>query len=60
MKPFLLLLPLLFLGCQAPSNRPLAAQTMIAHWANYAHEDYPPFVREAQPDLVQVGLYGGH
>lgn len=60
MKPFLLLLPLLFLGCQAPSNRPLAAQTMIAHWANYAHEDYLPFVREAQPDLVQVGFYGGH
>ena len=26
--------------------------------ARYAHEDYLPFVREAQPELVQAGLYG--
>ena len=33
---------------------------MIAHWANYAHEDYLPFVEEARPELVQVGFYGAH
>ena len=26
--------------------------------ARYAHEDYLPFVREAQPEPVQIGLYG--
>ncbi len=26
--------------------------------ARYAHEDCLPFVREAQPELVQAGLYG--
>ena len=33
---------------------------MVAHWANYAHEDYLPFVREARPELAQVGFYGAH
>ena len=33
---------------------------MIAHWANYAHKDYLPFVKDARPELVQVGFYGGH
>ena len=33
---------------------------MIAHWANYAHADYLPFVQEARPELVQVGFYGAH
>jgi len=61
MKPFiLLLLPLFWSGCQSAPVRPLKLNTMIAHWANYAHEDYLPFVKEARPDLAQVGFYGGH
>ena len=56
----LLLLPLFWSGCQSAPARPLKINTMIAHWANYAHEDYLPFVKEARPDLAQVGFYGGH
>ena len=41
-------------------EQPLEFTTMIAHWANYAHEDYLPFVEEARPELVQVGFYGAH
>ncbi len=44
----------------AELERPLEFTTMIAHWANYAHDDYLPFVREARPELVQVGFYGAH
>lgn len=33
---------------------------MIAHWANYAHPDYLAFVDEAEPEVVQLGFYGGH
>jgi hypothetical protein len=60
MKNFLLILPLLALGCQSAPQRPLEFTTMIAHWANYAHADYLPFVKEARPELAQVGFYGGH
>ena len=44
----------------AEREQPLEFTTMIAHWANYAHEDYLPFVEEARPELVQVGFYGAH
>ena len=57
MKPFLFLIPLLFLGCHVPSNRPLAAQTMIAHWAKYTEPEYLDFVREARPELAQIGEF---
>jgi len=61
MKTFLLLLlPWFFLGCQSTPVRPLEFNTMIAHWANYAHKDYLPFVKEARPELAQVGFYGAH
>ena len=62
MKNILLILPLLFsvCGCQSTPQRPLEFTTMIAHWANYAHADYLPFVKEARPELAQVGFYGGH
>lgn len=33
---------------------------MVAHWANYTHDDYLPFLKEAQPEVVQLGFYGGH
>ena len=31
----------------AEREQPLEFTTMIAHWANYAHEDYLPFVEES-------------
>lgn len=33
---------------------------LIAHWAEYADDDYLAFVEEAKPDVCQVGFYGGH
>jgi hypothetical protein len=33
---------------------------MVAHWAEYGHPDYLPFIFEAEPDLVQLGNYGAH
>ncbi|MEE2946837.1 MAG: beta-galactosidase [Verrucomicrobiota bacterium] len=44
----------------ADREQPLEFTTMIAHWANYAHKDYLPFVEDARPELVQVGFYGAH
>jgi len=33
---------------------------MIAHWANYDDPAYLPFVKEARPELAQIGFYGAH
>jgi hypothetical protein len=33
---------------------------LLAHWAEYESPDYLKFVEEAQPDVAQVGFYGGH
>lgn len=33
---------------------------LIAHWAEYADQDYLDFVDEAKPDVCQIGFYGGH
>ena len=33
---------------------------LIAHWAEYADEDYLKFVAEAHPEICQIGFYGGH
>ena len=44
-----------------PASRPRYEFTrMLAHWADYGNPDYLPFVLEAEPDLVQLGFYGGH
>ena len=51
----------------APSQpaQPLAPQRteftrIVAHWANYADDDYLSFIEEAQPDVAQLGFYGAH
>jgi hypothetical protein len=33
---------------------------MIAHWDSYADADYLDFVKEAQPEVAQLGFYGAH
>src|SRR6266545_2347792 len=33
---------------------------LIAHWAEYADDDYLTFVEDAKPDVCQIGFYGGH
>ncbi|QDU97943.1 hypothetical protein [Lignipirellula cremea] len=45
---------------EEPAAPRVEFQRLIAHWANYADEDYMAFVREAQPQAAQIGFYGGH
>jgi hypothetical protein len=33
---------------------------LIAHWAEYGDDDYLDFVRDAKPEVCQIGFYGGH
>lgn len=33
---------------------------LVAHWAEYADDDYLTFVEGAKPDVCQIGFYGGH
>ena len=33
---------------------------MVAHWDRYGDPEYLKFIREARPEVVQVGFYGGH
>ena len=56
----------LFLLCLAPqavrSEKPrrLEFTRMVAHWARYGDEGYLPFIKAAQPEIAQIGFYGGH
>src|SRR5438876_1037121 len=38
----------------------LEFRRMVAHWVDYGHADYLPFIDDARPEIVQVGFYGGH
>lgn len=33
---------------------------MVAHWSQYGDPDYLEFIEKANPELVQLGFYGGH
>ena len=34
--------------------------TLVAHWAEYSDPGYLAFIRDARPDVAQVGFYGAH
>lgn len=40
--------------------QPLEFTRMVAHWAEYNDPQYVPFLLEAEPEVVQLGFYGGH
>jgi hypothetical protein len=44
----------------SPPSNPIDVLTLVAHWAEYEKPDYLKFLEEAQPDIAQVGFYGGH
>jgi hypothetical protein len=44
----------------SPGQERFEFTRLLAHWAEYNHPDYLPFVLEAEPDVVQLGFYGGH
>jgi hypothetical protein len=33
---------------------------MVAHWTDYGRPEYLEFIRDAEPEVVQVGFYGAH
>ena len=43
-----------------PKSSRVEFTRLIAHWAEYADEDYLKFVEEAHPEICQIGFYGGH
>ena len=58
--PLVLSVPLWFHPSAGQSQERLEFTRLLAHWAEYDHPDYLPFVFEAEPDVVQLGFYGGH
>src|SRR5262245_29287109 len=38
----------------------LAFHRLVAHWDAYHLPEYRVFIREARPEIAQVGFYGGH
>lgn len=53
----MLLLASSSLLAQAPR---LEFRRMVAHWVDYGHAEYLPFIEEARPEIAQVGFYGAH
>ncbi len=43
-----------------PAHKRAEFTRMIAHWAEYGDDDYLDFVKEARPEVCQIGFYGGH
>jgi hypothetical protein len=52
--------PLCFFPSASHGQKRFEFTRLLAHWAEYNHPDYLPFVLEAEPDVVQLGFYGGH
>ncbi|MDA1016212.1 MAG: hypothetical protein O3A00_17370 [Planctomycetota bacterium] len=68
---FRLLLTVAAFSCCIPTladdNRPdrrthprFEFTTMVAHWANYGDPGYLSFIKDASPDVAQIGFYGAH
>src|SRR5688572_31248533 len=66
MRTMVLLVAAVVLAAGAGVGRPaepakrVEFTRMIAHWAEYADDDYLKFVEDARPDVCQIGFYGGH
>lgn len=43
-----------------PPTQPFEFTRMVAHWIHYDRPDYLEFIRDAEPEIVQVGFYGAH
>ncbi|MGE0607609.1 MAG: hypothetical protein AB7O62_10990 [Pirellulales bacterium] len=60
----LLLATIIIVGLsrRAGADEPSRAEftRLVAHWAEYREPGYLQFIDEAQPDVAQVGFYGGH
>ncbi len=54
------LLVLLFVGEALAETPRFEFTRMVAHWAKYSDPEYLPFIKAAQPEVVQLGFYGGH
>ena len=48
------------LATHVEAQQPFDFTRMVAHRSNYSDPDYLTFIQEVQPEVVQVGFYGGH
>lgn len=50
------------IGIAAEPAKPVRHEftRLIAHWAEYGDADYLDFVKDAKPEICQIGFYGGH
>jgi hypothetical protein len=55
-----LLLPLVCKTAMGQTEPPFDFTRMVAHWVHYDRPDYLEFIRDAEPEVVQVGFYGAH
>lgn len=56
---FIILAPPAIAADPPPAER-FEFTRLIAHWAHYGDDDYLAFVKDARPDVCQLGFYGGH
>jgi hypothetical protein len=47
------------IGLAQPPQR-LEFRRLVAHWTDYAKPEYIDFLRDARPEIAQVGFYGAH
>lgn len=50
----------LALGADPPKRPRFEFTTLVAHWAEYGKPGYVEFIKEARPDVAQLGFYGAH
>lgn len=61
MRPLILFMLSLAVPLALAQDEPRFEFTrMIAHWDGYCDADYLEFVRDAQPEVIQLGFYGAH
>src|SRR6185503_4214560 len=55
-----LLVLLTTLSVSAQDSARFEFTRLVAHWAGYGDTNYVNFIADAQPEVAQVGFYGGH
>src|SRR4030095_6159120 len=55
-----LLVLLTTLSVSAQDSARFEFTRLVAHWAGYGDTNYVPSIADAQPEVAQVGFYGGH
>ncbi|MBL8829622.1 MAG: hypothetical protein JNM18_21775 [Planctomycetaceae bacterium] len=60
LKRVLLCFLFLSVASGASAQQRVEFTRMVAHWSDYGRPDYLSFIQDAEPEVVQLGFYGGH